>query len=88
MFIWEFSAGSVLDQMMDWLYGMLIGFLSEFLAMMNGMGAELFALPWVEAIVLFFSNLGWMLYAEDWWWPALSVPLSISLAGAVSGMWR
>ncbi len=31
--------------------------------MMNGMGAELFALPWVEAIVLFFSNLGWMLYA-------------------------
>lgn len=63
MFIWEFSAGSVLDQMMDWLYGMLIGFLSEFLAMMNGMGAELFALPWVEAIVLFFSNLGWMLYA-------------------------
>ena len=63
MFIWEFSAGSVLDQMMDWLYGMLIGFLSEFLAMMNGMGAELFALSWVEAIVLFFSNLGWMLYA-------------------------
>ncbi len=63
MFIWEFSAGSVLDQMMDWLYGMLMGFLSEFLAMMNGMGAELFALPWVEAIVLFFSNLGWMLYA-------------------------
>ena len=63
MFIWEFSAGSVLDQMMDWLYGMLIGFLSEFLAMMNGMGAELFALPWVEAIVLFFSNLGWMFYA-------------------------
>lgn len=63
MFIWEFSAGSVLDQMMDWLYGMLIGFLSEFLTMMNGMGAELFELSWVEAIVLFFSNLGWMLYA-------------------------
>ncbi len=63
MFIWDFAAGSILDQIMDWLYSMLVGFLSEFFAMMNGMGAELFDLPWVEALVLFFSRLGWMLYA-------------------------
>ena len=63
MFIWDFAAGSILDQIMDWLYGMLVGFLGEFFAMMNGMGAELFDLPWVEALVLFFSRLGWMLYA-------------------------
>lgn len=63
MFIWDFTAGSILDQMMDWIYRMLVGFLAEFFAMMNGMGAELFQLPWVEALVLFFSNLGWMLYA-------------------------
>ena len=63
MFIWDFAAGSILDQIMDWLYSMLVGFLSEFFAMMNKMGAELFDLPWVEAVVMFFSNLGWMLYA-------------------------
>ena len=62
MFIWDFAAGSILDQIMDWLYSMLVGFLGEFFAMMNGMGAELFDLPWVEALVLFFSRLGWMLY--------------------------
>lgn len=63
MFIWEFSAGSILDQLMDWIYGTMIGFLSEFFSMMNGMGAELFRLPWVEGIIAFFSNLGWMLFA-------------------------
>ena len=63
MFIWDFAAGSVLDQMMDWIYSLLIGFLSEFFTMMNGMGADLFELPWVMALILFFSRLGWMLYA-------------------------
>ena len=63
MFVWEFSAASILDQLMDWIYGMMVGFLSDFFAMMNGMGAELFELPWVEGIVSFFSNLGWMLFA-------------------------
>ena len=63
MFIWDFTAGSILDQIMDWLYSMLIGFLSEFFTMMNGMGADLFELSWVAALVLFFSRLGWMLYA-------------------------
>lgn len=63
MFIWDFAAGSILDQIMDWLYSMLIGFLSEFFTMMNGMGADLFELSWVAALVLFFSRLGWMLYA-------------------------
>ena len=63
MFVWEFSAASILDQLMDWIYGMMVGFLSDFFAMMNSMGAELFELPWVEGIVSFFSNLGWMLFA-------------------------
>ena len=63
MFVWEFSAANILDQLMDWIYGMMVGFLSDFFAMMNSMGAELFKLPWVEGIVSFFSNLGWMLFA-------------------------
>jgi hypothetical protein len=63
VFVWEFSAANILDQLMDWIYGMMVGFLSDFFAMMNSMGAELFELPWVEGIVSFFSNLGWMLFA-------------------------
>ncbi len=29
---------------------------------MNNMGAELFELPWMQAIVLFFSYFGWALF--------------------------
>ena len=30
--------------------------------MMNNMGVELFALPWVEAVTTFFSYFGWALF--------------------------
>ena len=62
MFIWDFVAGTVLGQIMDWIYAQLIGFLGEFFAMMGNMGAELFDMSWVQAIVLFFSYLAWALY--------------------------
>lgn len=47
---------------MDWIYAQIIGFLGEFFAMMGNMGAELFEMSWVQAIVLFFSYLAWALY--------------------------
>lgn len=62
MFIWDFVAGAVLGQIMDWLYAQLVGFLGEFFAMMGNMGAELFTMSWVQAVVLFFSYLAWALY--------------------------
>lgn len=62
MFIWDFTADLVLGQIMDWIYGQIVGFLGEFLAMMGNMGAELFDMSWVQAIVLFFSYLAWALY--------------------------
>lgn len=55
-------ADIVLDQIIDWLYGKVIGFLSDFFAMMNNMGVELLSLPWVEAVTTFFSYLGWALF--------------------------
>ncbi|OPY59015.1 MAG: hypothetical protein A4E55_00384 [Pelotomaculum sp. PtaU1.Bin035] len=58
MFIWDFTTGLVLGQIMDWIYGQIIGFLGEFFAMMGNMGAELFDMSWVQAIVLFFSGTG------------------------------
>lgn len=62
MFIWDFVAGEVLDQIVDWVYGQTMGFLGNFFGQMGNMGAELFELEWVQSIVLFFSHLGWALY--------------------------
>ena len=62
MFIWDFVASTVLDNIMDWFYSKVLGFLSNFFSEMGNMGIELFALPWVQGIVQFFVYLGWMLY--------------------------
>ena len=63
IFIWEFVAGSVLDDIVDWIYGQIVGFLGSFFANMGEMGAELFDMSWVQSIVLFFNYLAWALYA-------------------------
>jgi len=63
MFIFDFVLKDVMDQIIDWLYGKLVGFLADFFAQMGNMGVELFELSWVKSIVLFFSYLAWSLYA-------------------------
>jgi hypothetical protein len=62
MFIWDFATSTVLDNILDWFYGQVVGFLGNFFAQMGNMGVELFDLEWVQAVVLFFSQLGWALY--------------------------
>jgi hypothetical protein len=52
----------VMDQIIDWFYGHLVGFLADFFAQMGNMGVELFEMTWVKSIVLFFSYLAWALY--------------------------
>ncbi len=54
--------GDVLDQFIDWVYGQVVGFLADFFASMGNMGVELFDMPWVQSILLFFSYLAWALY--------------------------
>ena len=51
-----------MDQVIDWVYGQIVGFLGDFFAQMGNMGVELFGMPWVQSIVLFFSYLAWALY--------------------------
>ena len=51
-----------MNNIIDWFYGQIIGFLGNFFAEMGNMGKELFDLDWVQAIVLFFSQLGWALF--------------------------
>lgn len=63
MFIWNFVASTVMDDLIDWFYGQLVGFLGNFFAQMVNMGVELFDLEWVQAVILFFSKLAWALFA-------------------------
>ena len=62
MFIWDFVAATVMDNILDWIYAQIIGFLANFFAQMGNMGVELFDLLWVQAVVRFFSQLGWALF--------------------------
>lgn len=62
MFIWDFVAATVMDNILDWIYTQIIGFLANFFAQMGNMGVELFDLLWVQAVVRFFSQLGWALF--------------------------
>lgn len=62
MFIWDFVADSIFDQIIDWLYTQIMNFLIEFFSMINNMGAELFDFLWVKAIVLFFNYLAWAMF--------------------------
>ena len=62
MFIWEFVLSAVMSEILDWFYGQIIGFLGNFFEQMGKMGVELFELTWVQAIVRFFSHLGWALF--------------------------
>jgi len=51
-----------MDNLLDWLYSQIVGFLGNFFAEMGNMGVELFEMGWVQAIVLFFVQLGWALF--------------------------
>ena len=62
MFGLDFAVDGVLDQFCDWIYGKLIIFFGEFFSMINMMGAELFELDWIKAILLFFYYFAWALY--------------------------
>ena len=53
---------NIMEQFLDWLYGQVINFFGQFLAMMNMMGAEIFDMAWVRGILDFFVYLAWTLY--------------------------
>lgn len=67
MFIFDFVAETILDQILDWIYGKIIGFLNDFFVMMNNMGVELFELPWVEAVTTFLVTSDGHCLVLDLW---------------------
>ena len=81
MFIWDFVADKILGQIVDWFYGQVVGFLGNFFSEMGSMGAELFEMNWVQSVVLFFSYLGWALFATGL---VRLYSLAISLQGTLT----
>lgn len=45
MFIFDFAADTVLDQIIDWLYGKIMAFSMIFLQLMNNMGVDYLNYP-------------------------------------------
>ena len=60
--IWDFVAATVLNDILDWFYSQIVGFLGAFFTQMGSMGVELFEMEWVQAVVQFFSQLAWALF--------------------------
>ncbi len=68
MFIWDFVLGTVMDQIIEWLYGQVVGFLADFfLHRWETWAWELFEMNWVKSIALFFSYLAWALWGPALW---------------------
>ncbi len=84
MFIWDFVLGNVMDQLLDWLYGQVVGFLGNFFSEMGNMGAELFDMSWVQSIVLFFSYLAWALYVTGLVVAVFETGIEYQTAAAIS----
>lgn len=62
IFIWNFVADVVLGQIMEWAYKQIVGFLSYFFGVIGEMGANLFNMQWVHAIITLFLYFGWALF--------------------------
>ncbi|MDL2274392.1 DUF6045 family protein [Oscillospiraceae bacterium OttesenSCG-928-G22] len=53
---------SVWQSVMDYFYGEIVKFLSDFFTQINGMGIEVIELPWIQALITFFQYFGWTLF--------------------------
>jgi len=53
----------IMDMVLRWFYEMIYNAIAEFFTKMGAMGAEIFHLPWVAAVVKLFAQFGWALFA-------------------------
>ncbi|NMP37225.1 MAG: hypothetical protein GX051_03750 [Clostridiales bacterium] len=60
--LWEVISNSIWDIFLKWIYEAIYGAIADFFTMMGNMGANMFNLPWVVAIVKLFSMFGWALF--------------------------
>lgn len=51
------------DTMLQWFYETIYGAVADFFTLMGSMGADIFDLDWVQAVIRLFVLFGWSLYA-------------------------
>ena len=59
---WQSVSSAIWDRFLSWIYSMTYGAMADFFTLMSGIGAELFELEWVTAMLKFFSLFGWGLF--------------------------
>ena len=52
----------IFDMMLRWIYSIIYDAVAEFFGKMSAMAADIFSLPWVEAVVRLFYRFGWALF--------------------------
>ena len=55
-------SNAIWDTMLQWLYGTVYNGAAEFFSLMGNMGADIFALDWVQATIKLFTLFGWTLF--------------------------
>lgn len=55
-------SSAIWDMMLDWLFTTVYDTIALFFGMINGMGAVIFDLAWVDAFLQLFSLFGWTLF--------------------------
>lgn len=60
--LWEVISNSIWDIFLKWIYEAIYGAIADFFTLMGNMGADMFNLPWVQAIVKLFGLFGWALF--------------------------
>lgn len=56
-------SNTIWNTMLKWLYETIYNATADFFTMMGNMGADIFALDWVQATIKFFTLFGWSLFA-------------------------
>lgn len=56
-------AQAIWDALVQWFYNAVYGAAADLFSNMNNMGAEIFSLGWVQAVIKLFTLFGWSLYA-------------------------
>lgn len=56
-------SNTIFDALLHWWYETIFGAVADFFEQMGNMGADIFDLAWVEAVVRLFTLFGWSLFA-------------------------
>ena len=61
--ITEESVKLIFDMFFDWLYFMIYDAIASLFTIIDETTADIFAIPWVEAFIMLFHHIGWILFA-------------------------